>query len=126
MQTRPYRTFSLVTLMLACIPSALWAHGIVGQRMFIEPLFTEDANIENELDLPRSEFLTLPDGSFRSFSASFEKALYPNRWSVVIGESRIYRRVSGSTVAGFDDLEVGTKLSLYRNADGDGCPASKV
>jgi hypothetical protein len=109
--------FLIIAVMLACIPSDLWAHGTVGGRMFIEPLFTEDANIKNELDLPRAEFLMLPDGSFRSFSASFEKALYPNRWSVVIEQSRVYRRVAGSTIAGFDDLEVGTKLALYRSAE---------
>jgi hypothetical protein len=84
--------------------------------MFIEPLFAEDANIKNELDLPRAEFLTLPDGSFRGLGASCEKALYPSRWSVVIEQSRVYRRVAGSTIAGFDDLEVGTKLALYRSA----------
>lgn len=85
--------------------------------MFIEPLFTEDANIKNELDLPRAESLMLPDGNFRSFSTSFEKALYPDRWSVVIEQSRVYRRVAGSTIAGFDDLEVGTKIALYTSAE---------
>ena len=103
--------------MLACIPSALWAHGTVGKRKFIEPLFTEDANIKNELHLPRTEFLMLPDGSFRIFSSSFEKTLYPNRWSVVIEQSRVYRRVAGSTIAGFDDLQVGTKVVLYRSRE---------
>jgi hypothetical protein len=83
--------------------------------MFVEPLFGEDANIKNELDLPRGEFLTLPDGSFRSFNASFEKALYPDRWSVVVEQSRVYRHESGSTVTGFDDLEVGTKVAVYRS-----------
>src|SRR5215469_6595600 len=118
METRAYRgRFLIIAVMLACIPSDLWAHGTVGHRKFIEPLFTEDANIKDELDLPRAEFLTLPDGSFRSFSASFEKALYPDRWSVVIEQSRVYRRVAGSTIAGFDDLEVGTKLALYRSAE---------
>src|SRR5262250_2963630 len=117
METRAHRgRFLIIAVMLASIPSDLWADGTVGQRMFIEPLFTEDANIKNELDLPRAEFLMLPDGSSRSFSASFEKALYPNRWSVVIEQSRVYRRVA-STIAGFDDLEVGTKLALYRSAE---------
>ena len=112
METRAHRgRFLIIAVMLACIPSDLWAHGTVGQRKFIEPLFTEDANIKNELHLPRAEFLMLPDGSSRSFSASFEKALYPNRWSVVIEQSRGYRRVAGSTIAGFDDLEVGTKFA---------------
>ena len=118
METRAHRgRFLIIAVMLACIPSDLWAHGTVGRRKFIEPLFTEDANIKNELHLPRAEFLMLPDGSSRSFSASFEKALYPNRWSVVIEQSRGYRRVGGSTIAGFDDLEVGTKLALYRSAE---------
>jgi hypothetical protein len=107
----------IITLTLASIPSSLWAHGTVGQRMFIEPLFTEDANIKNELDFPRVEFSRLPDGSLRTFNASFEKALYPDRWSVVIEQSRLYRHLSGSTLAGFDDLEIGTKVAVYRNAE---------
>jgi hypothetical protein len=118
METRAHwRRFLIIAVMLASIPSDLWAHGIVGKRMFIEPLFTEDANIKDELDLPRAESLTLPDGSSRSFGASFEKSLYPNRWSVVIEQSRVYRRVAGSTIAGFDDLEVGTKVVLYRSEE---------
>ena len=118
METRAQRgRFLIIAVMLACIPSDLWAPGTVGQRKFIEPLFTEDANIKDELDLPRAEFLTLRDGSSRSFSTSFEKVLYPNRWSVVIEQSRVYRRVAGSTIAGFDDLTVGTKLALYRSAE---------
>ena len=59
----------------------------------------------------------LPDGTARSFGTSFEKALYPNRWSVVIEQSRAYRRVAGSTIAGFDDLQIGTKFALYRSAE---------
>ena len=118
METRAHcGRFLIIAVMLVGIPSSLWAHGTVGQRMFIEPLFTEDANIKDELHLPRAEFLMLPDGSSRSFGASFEKALYPNRWSVVIEQSRVYRRVAGSTIAGFDDLEIGTKLVLYRSAE---------
>jgi len=118
METRAHHgRFLIIAVILACIPSDLWAHGSCGQRMFIEPLFTEDANIKNELDLPRAEFLMLPDGSSRSFNASFEKALYPNRWSVVIEQSRVYGRVAGSSIAGFDDLEVGTKLALYCGAE---------
>lgn len=118
METRAHwRRFLIIAVMLASIPSDLWAHGMVGKRMFIEPLFTEDANIKDELDLPRAESVALPDGSSRSFGASFEKSLYPNRWSFVIEQSRVYRRVAGSTIAGFDDLEVGTKVVLYRSEE---------
>src|SRR5438270_11461960 len=98
------------------LPSSAWAHGVVGQRMFIEPLFAEDANIKNELDLPRIEVLSLPVGSFRTFDAVLEKALYPGRWSVTVDQSRIRRHDRGERpVAGFDDLDVGTKVAIYRN-----------
>jgi len=102
-------------LVFLLIPTAVWAHGIVGDRMFIEPLNAEDANIKNELVLPRAEFLTLPDGSFRTFNASFEKSLYPDRWSVVLEQEVISRHEFGRTVTGFDNLEVGTKVAVYRN-----------
>lgn len=84
--------------------------------MFIEPLFTEDANIKNELDLPLAEFLTLPDGSFHSFKGSLEKSLYPDRWSVLVEQSVISRHVLARTVTGFDDLELGTKVAVIRSA----------
>ena len=105
----------LAILTSLTIPSALWAHGIVGDRMFIEPLVAEDANIKNELVLPRGEFLTLPDGSFRTVGISLEKALHPDRWSIVVEQAIISRHELGRTVTGFDDLEVGTKVAVYSN-----------
>ena len=88
----------IVILTSLCTPSALWAHGIVGDRMFIEPLRAEDANIKNELVLPRGEFLTLPGVSFRTFGVSLEKSLYPDRWSVVVEQAIISRHELGRTV----------------------------
>ena len=50
METRAHRgRFLIIAVMLACIPSDLWAHGTVGKRKFIEPLFTEDANIKRRI-----------------------------------------------------------------------------
>jgi hypothetical protein len=108
-------THLLLMFSFLLTPTAVWAHGIVGDRMFIEPLNAEDANVKNELVLPRAEFLTLPDGSFRTFNASFEKSLYPDRWSVVLEQAVISRHEFGGTVTGFDNLEVGTKVAVYRN-----------
>ncbi|WP_041855892.1 hypothetical protein [Candidatus Korobacter versatilis] len=109
--------FLFIAALLPCIALDLWAHGNVGQRKFIEPLFTEDANIKDELIFPRAEFLAMPDGSLRSYTAAFEKTLYPNRWSVVIEQSRVHRRVARSMIGGFGDLEVGTKFAVYRSAE---------
>ncbi len=109
--------FVFVLFCFTCRPSDLRAHGIVGQRMFIEPLFAEDANIKNELDFPRVELLTLPDGSYRTFDGAFEKALYPDRWSVIVEQSHVRIHPRGAPpLSGFDDLEVGTKVAIVRSA----------
>jgi hypothetical protein len=112
------RAILVASVLFCCVFAScrLWAHGVVGQRMFIEPLFGEDANIKNELDLPRVELLTLPDGSLQTFDAALEKALYPERWSVVVEQSHIRRHSRGETpVSGFDELEIGTKVAAYRS-----------
>lgn len=71
--------------LIALLAAPFWAHGIVGDRMFIEPLVTGDANVKNELDLPGAEFLVQPDGTWRAIGFSFEKALYPHRFSFTLG-----------------------------------------
>ncbi len=38
------------------------AHGIVGQRSFVEPFITEDANPKNEFVVARPEWDHTPDG----------------------------------------------------------------
>jgi hypothetical protein len=120
MRSRPHllcvRLLSIV-LSFVAVSSGAWAHGFVGQRMFIEPLFAEDANIKNELDLPRIEVLTLPDGSFRTFDAVLEKPLYRGRWSVVVEQSRIRRHDRGERLPLSDlmTLRSGPKVAVYRS-----------
>jgi hypothetical protein len=100
-------------LSLSC-PS-LWAHGIVGQRMFIEPLFTEDANVKNELVLPFAGFGVQPDGTWRQFRFSFEKQLYPDRVSFVLEGGRVDRHAGNDRLSGWDNLELGLKYEAYTN-----------
>jgi hypothetical protein len=109
-------TGTLLLLCLGAAPAAsLWAHGIVGHRMFIEPLVTEDANVKNELDLPGAEFLVEPDGTWRTIGFSFEKALYPRRLSFILEDGRIYRHENGRSLAGWDNLDLGLKWEAYEN-----------
>jgi hypothetical protein len=91
------------------------AHGIVGKRMFIEPLVTEDANVKNELDLPHADFLVQPDGTWRSFGFSFEKALYPRRFSLVLEGERLNMHANGENLAGWDNLDLGLKWEAVAN-----------
>jgi hypothetical protein len=100
----------------AMLAAPLWAHGIVGNRMFVEPLVTEDANVKNELVLPGAEFLVQPDGSWRAIGFSFEKALYPHRFSFILEGGRIYRHENGRDLAGWENLDLGLKWEAYENA----------
>ncbi|MGE5327577.1 MAG: hypothetical protein ACM3NO_11105 [Deltaproteobacteria bacterium] len=95
-------------ILLGLVPFAQ-AHGIVGNRMFIEPMITEDANVKNELVLPSFDLQALPDGTWRSIGFSFEKILYPRRLSVVLESDRIYQHANGGRLAGWDNFEMGVK-----------------
>lgn len=117
-RVRPSAVFlwPLVFFLIALWQTPAWGHGVVGKRVFIEPLVTEDANVKNELDLPTAEFLVQPDGSWRSIGFSFEKALYPHRFSFVLEGDRIYKHEGSRAIAGWDNLKVGLKWESYQNA----------
>ena len=102
-------------LAILATPLPLWAHGIVGERMFIEPMFTEDANVKNELVLPFTEFKVQPDGTWRQIGFAFEKQLYPDRLSLVLEASRLYKHDDAGNLAGWDNLEAGIKFRAYAN-----------
>lgn len=92
------------------------AHGIVGKRLFIEPLVTEDANPKNELDLPVWEVLQTTDGHTIAFNYSVEKKLMP-RFSVSFDNSIVSFTPNGqSSIVGFGNIGFGAKYAVYRNA----------
>ncbi len=91
------------------------AHGVVGNRMFIEPLFTEDANVKNEFVMPFGKFGVQQDGTWREFSFSFEKQLYPGVLSVVLEGGRVNRHDGPDRLAGWDNLEIGVKWEAFTN-----------
>src|SRR5437870_11426882 len=51
------------------------AHGVVGQRNFIEPFITEDVNPKNEFVIARPEFHDSRDGHDVSEAFGLEKKL---------------------------------------------------
>ncbi len=107
-----------LTVVLAALilsSTTLWAHGIVGNRMFIEPLFTEDANVKNELVLPFLKFGVQPDGTWRQTSFALEKQLYPERLSIILESGRMNRHDGSSRLSGWDNLELGVKFQAYTN-----------
>jgi hypothetical protein len=106
----------VLALIIALVPHYGYAHGTVGKRLFIEPLFAEDANVKNELILPRSEFLRLPDGTVRSFGFSLEKQLWQDRWSVSVEQGVGSVHMNRNAISGFDNVEISTKYAAYKNA----------
>ena len=112
-----YAFWSLCVLggFLCFVPSAP-AHGIVGKRLFIEPLVTEDASPKNELDLPVWEVIQTPDDHTTAFNYSVEKKLMP-RFSVSFDNSIVSSSPNGqNSVVGFGNIGFGAKLAVYRNA----------
>ncbi len=102
----------LTLLLLAPLAQA---HGIVGNRMFIEPLVAEDANVKNELVVPSFDFQVQPDGTWRTVGISLEKELFPGRFSLVLESSRVYQHLNGGRLAGWDNLETGLKWEGFRS-----------
>jgi hypothetical protein len=110
-----FSCFLVCLAALSILSPSAWAHGIVGQRMFIEPLFTEDANVKNELVIPFAEFGVQPDGTWRQVHFSFEKQLYPDRLSFVLEGGRINRHAGNDRLGGWDNLDLGLKYEAYTN-----------
>ena len=106
----------LAALLIALSSAGARAHGTVGERMFVEPLVTEDANVKNELNLPNMQFLVQPDGTWRSIGFSFEKTLYPGRFSVSLDQDRTYVHTDGRSAAGWENLDLGLKWEAVANA----------
>ena len=114
MSQHPFARASLVATVVLTAAGSVQAHGVIGRRMFIEALAAEDANVKNELGLPRGDFLRLPDGTTRSMDVSLEKELYPHRLSIIAETGRITR--TGPDASGWDNIEVGLKWEAWINA----------
>lgn len=108
-------SFWLAAISSLFVPGA-FAHGVVGKRLFIEPLVTEDANPKNELDFPTLEIIQAPDGHLINFSYSVEKKLLP-RLSVGFDNSIISFSPNGqNSIVGFGNIGFGAKCALYQNS----------
>lgn len=107
---------SFLVLMALCgLAQPAKSHGIIGKRLFIEPLFTEDANPKSELDFPVFESIRVPDGHFSQFHYSLEKKLSP-RFSVSFDNSYNWLTPNDlPPVSGFDNVGFGAKYALYKS-----------
>lgn len=96
-------------------PSSAHAHGMVGERVFIEPFVTEDANPKNEFVIAKPGFLNTNEGNEFALGFAFEKTL-SKRFSIALEGEWTSKHVGGEPHAeGFQNPGILLKYSLWKD-----------
>lgn len=118
------RVAVLVMLAMTIIPTRIaWAHGIVGDYMFLEPLIADDANPKNEFDILKPFWYRTADGREFGLEFSLEKVFLKDRngnnlVSVEFGgEWDALSPKDGPYLTGFNDFEMLPKIAIYTNPE---------
>jgi hypothetical protein len=99
-------------------PTSAWAHGVVGDYVFLEPLIAEDPTPANELDIVEPGWTRAADGRTFTLGNEIEKVLLVDshglpRFSAGGGTNWSYHWPRhGHDDNGFDDLEVFGKYAF--------------
>jgi hypothetical protein len=107
---------AVVAAMFCCVTGAqAFAHGIVGQRSFIEPFITEDANPKNEFVIARPEWDESRDARSLGLGFGLEKKL-SDRFSITLDsewDSISPRDPDEPQATGFNNLGITLKDAFY-------------
>jgi hypothetical protein len=111
----------MLTLVGAILLSAgrVFAHGVVGDYIFLEPLVADDPTPANELDIVEPGWVKSAAGTDYSTSLEFEKVLYIDdnympRFSLSAGTGWHHLSPNeGPSADGFENLETAAKWSLF-------------
>src|SRR5437879_7523145 len=93
------------------VAASAHAHGVVGQRSFIEPFITEDVNPKNEFVIARPEWDHARDGRTLSSGFGLEKKI-SDRFSLTLDSSWLDitpKPAAEPHASGFDNLGVTLK-----------------
>jgi hypothetical protein len=102
---------------------AVWAHGVVGDYVFLEPIITQDPTPANELDILSPSWVKSKDANNYGVGFSIEKVLYEDdnympRVSVGGGSDWGHQSpFQGPSRQGFDDLGLFAKYAFYYSLD---------
>jgi hypothetical protein len=106
-------------LFLGLYAARAGAHGVVGQRTFIEPFITEDANPKNEFVIARPEWTGADNAHALGYGFGLEKKL-ADRFSITL-DSEWDRILPGgseeSSESGFNNLGITLKYAFFMNPD---------
>ena len=92
-------------IMFAMRASAAYAHGVVGDFIFLEPLITQDPAPANEFDVLGPSWVKSSDGNSYSISSSIEKVLW-------IDDNYMPRFSVGAAVSGSISRRITDRFSM--------------
>jgi hypothetical protein len=119
------RSFVAMAVLAATVMSmtSAWAHGVVGDYVFLEPIVTQDPTPANELDILQPSWVKSRDANNYSIGYSIEKVLWLDdnempRVSAGGGSDWIHTSpYQGRSMQGFDDLTMFAKYAFYYSLD---------
>ena len=124
----PWRMGAVAFLVCGLAANGVYAHGVVGERSFIEPFVTEDVNPKNEFVIARPEFDHGSDS--RNFSLGFglEKKLADTFSITLDGEWDSVSPDDPNTpqATGFNNLGITLKDAVYINPEHEGIVSAAV
>ena len=105
-----------VGLLLSGIaPGSAHAHGVVGERAFIEPFIAEDVNPKNELVIGRPEWDHSRDGRTLSLGFGLEKKI-SDRFSLTLDSAWLDitpKPAADPHASGFDNMGLTLKYAFF-------------
>ena len=123
MSRRSWSTLTAVLAALVCMPAAVLAHGVVGERFFPATLAIDDPFVADELSFPTVSLTKLHAGAGApptlqtDFSAELSKRLSPDLGISLGGSVLLLDQKDGhATIAGFNNMDVSLKYVFLKSA----------
>ncbi len=111
-----YMQISFFCGVLICLNIAsAHAHGVVGQRKFIEPFIAEDANPKNEFVFAKPGQFNLAEGNEFTLGYILEKRFSENFSIALENEWVVSREAGEENTTGFQNLGVLLKYSMFKS-----------
>ena len=98
-------------------PGAVWAHGVVGKRLFVEPIATEDANVQSEYDVLVPSYTKGEHGKELELGTSVTLKLTQNLGLEIEGERVSLDTDQGAAESGWANPEAVLKYAAYVNPE---------
>ena len=117
---RPFLTVVLGSIVwvlsLSILSNHVFAHGVVGKRLFLEPIVTEDANVFSEFDLLIPSFVKGEDGKKELALGSSLTLQLTENLGLEIEQEWVNRNpLTGPNLTGFSDFEAVLKYVAHVN-----------